>query len=52
VSTPRNMLNLDVTHFTTVNHTSDPGFFLRFLGGQCDPTSRRVETGDPLCFTP
>jgi ubiquinone/menaquinone biosynthesis C-methylase UbiE len=25
------MLNLDVTHFTTVDHTSDPGFFLRFL---------------------
>jgi SAM-dependent methyltransferase len=25
------MPNLDVTHFTTVDHTSDPGFFLRFL---------------------
>jgi ubiquinone/menaquinone biosynthesis C-methylase UbiE len=25
------MSNLDVTHFTTVDHTSDPGFFLRFL---------------------
>ena len=27
----QNMSNLDVTHFTTVDHTSDPGFFLRFL---------------------
>jgi len=25
------MPNLDVTHFTTVDHTSDPDFFLRFL---------------------
>jgi ubiquinone/menaquinone biosynthesis C-methylase UbiE len=25
------MPNLDVTHFTTVDHTSDPSFFLRFL---------------------
>ena len=25
------MANLDVTHFTTVDHTSDPSFFLRFL---------------------
>ena len=25
------MSNLDATHFTTVDHTSDPGFFLRFL---------------------
>ena len=25
------MSNLDVTHFTTVDHTSDPAFFLRFL---------------------
>lgn len=25
------MPNLDVTHFTTVDHTSDPGFFLHFL---------------------
>ena len=25
------MANLDVTHFTTVDHTSDPGFFLHFL---------------------
>ena len=29
--TLRNMPNLDVTNFTTVDHTSDPGFFLRFL---------------------
>jgi ubiquinone/menaquinone biosynthesis C-methylase UbiE len=25
------MTNQDVTHFTTVDHPSDPGFFLRFL---------------------
>ena len=25
------MTKQDVTHFTTVDHTSDPGFFLRFL---------------------
>jgi hypothetical protein len=25
------MTNQDVTHFTTIDHTSDPGFFLRFL---------------------
>jgi ubiquinone/menaquinone biosynthesis C-methylase UbiE len=25
------MLEQDVTHFTTVDHTGDPGFFLRFL---------------------
>lgn len=25
------MSNLDVTYFTVVDHTSDPGFFLRFL---------------------
>ena len=25
------MSKADVTHFTTVDHTSDPGFFLRFL---------------------
>src|SRR5258708_10164936 len=25
------MPNLDVTHFTTVDHTTDPGFFLHFL---------------------
>jgi len=25
------MPNLDVTHFATVDYTSDPDFFLRFL---------------------
>jgi ubiquinone/menaquinone biosynthesis C-methylase UbiE len=29
--TLQDMPNLDVTHFTTVDHTSDPGFFLHFL---------------------
>jgi len=31
VYTPRDMTNLDVTHFTSVDHTADPGFYLRFL---------------------